>query len=306
MRILVTGGAGFIGSHIVSLLQGRGEIRVLDNLRTGSLDNLAGTEAEFIEGDVRDADCVARAMAGTDYVFHLAGMVSVPESIDNPRECFELNTIGTANVLEAAAAAGVKKLCFSYSIAVYGDNPESPKRENMGLFPQCPYAMSKLDGESCCQVFTSYRGLPTACLRYFNVFGPRQNPASGYAAAIPAFITAALSGDDLTIYGDGLQTRDFVYVKDVAAANIHFALESDATGIFNIAGGEARTILDVARQIVESAGSPSRIRFQPPRQGDIIHSLADITKAAEAGFTPKYTFPQALAETIDFFRTKNA
>ena len=302
-KVLVTGGAGFIGSHIVEELQGKAEVVVLDSLRSGYRHNLDGFEVEFIEGDIRDRAAVKRAMRGVDHVFHLAALVSVPESMEKIDECIEINAQGFINVLEEAQAAGVKKLCFSTSAAIYGDNPTVPKVETMFPEPKSPYAVTKLDGEYYAGMFTRERGLPCACLRYFNVFGPRQDPKGAYAAAVPIFITRALAGEDVTIYGDGEQTRDFVFVKDVVAANLHFA-RSGATGVFNIARGGRITINDLAETIVRLTGSKSKIVHLPDRAGDVKHSMACVDKAAQAGYKAGHTFDEGLAATIEFYRKK--
>ena len=302
MRILITGGAGFIGSHIAEHFQGKAEVRILDSLRSGNLDNLKGLAVDFIEGDIRDRRTVDRAMAGVDYVFHLAAMISVPESMTAIAECIDINGLGMINVLESAAAAGVKKLCFSTSAAIYGDNPVVPKVESMLPEPKSPYAVTKLDGEYYCRMFSAERGLPTACLRYFNVFGPRQNPRSAYAAAVPIFIAKALAGEDLTIFGDGEQTRDFVFVKDVAAANAYFALH-EPQGVFNIACGGRITINDLAKEIVRLTGSSSKIVHLPERPGDVKHSMAEVAKAREAGFVCSRAFADGLDQTIAYYRS---
>ena len=304
MRALVTGGAGFIGSHIVEELQGKAEIVVLDNLRSGYRHNLDGLKCEFIEGDIRDRATVERAVRGADYVFHLAALVSVPESMEKIGECIAINAQGFVNVLEAAAAAKVRKLCFSTSAAIYGDNPVVPKVETMLPEPKSPYAVTKLDGEYYAKMFTLERNLPCACLRYFNVFGPRQDPNGAYAAAVPIFITRALAGEDLTVYGDGEQTRDFIYVKDIVAANLFFAMESQATGVFNIANGGRITIDDLAKTIVELTNSKSRIVHLAERPGDVKHSMACVDKARAAGYRAKHTFAEGLAATIDFYRRR--
>ncbi|MGN0867268.1 MAG: NAD-dependent epimerase/dehydratase family protein [Oligosphaeraceae bacterium] len=303
MRILVTGGAGFIGSHIVEAFQGKAEIRVLDNLRTGFLKNLEGFQVDFREGSILDKPVLEKAMEGVDYVFHLAAMISVPESMSKPQECVEINTQGTLNVLEAAAKAGAKKLCLSTSAAIYGDNPEVPKRETMVPEPKSPYAVTKLDDEYYCAMFTRERNLPTACLRYFNVFGPRQNPHSQYAAAVPIFVAKALANEPLTIYGDGEQTRDFIYVKDIARANAFFATESPATGVHNIAYGGVITINDLAKKIIQITGSRSEIIHQAERAGDVKHSYAAIDKLKGTGFQPCSNFEEGLAATIQYFRS---
>ena len=303
MRILVTGGAGFIGSHIVEAFQGKAEVRVLDNLRTGFLKNLEGFQVDFREGSIMDKPVLEKAMEGVDYVFHLAAMISVPESMSKPQECVEINTQGTLNVLEAAAKAGAKKLCLSTSAAIYGDNPEVPKRETMVPEPKSPYAVTKLDDEYYCAMFTRERNLPTACLRYFNVFGPRQNPHSQYAAAVPIFVAKALANEPLTIYGDGEQTRDFIYVKDIARANAFFATESPATGVHNIAYGGVITINDLAKKIIQITGSHSEIIHQAERAGDVKHSYAAIDKLKATGFQPCSNFEEGLAATIQYFRS---
>ena len=301
MKILVTGGAGFIGSHIVEHFQGRAEVRVLDNLRSGFQHNLAGLDHEFIEGSILDRDRVRQAVAGVDYVFHLAAMISVPESMQKPVECNELNTTGTLVVLEEAARAGAKKLVFSTSAAIYGDNPVTPKVETMLPEPKSPYAITKLDGEYYCDLFAREARLATACLRYFNVFGPRQDPKSQYAAAVPIFIDRAVKHEAITIHGDGEQTRDFIYVKDIAAANAYFATQSPATGVFNVAYGQRITIKELAHTICQLTGSRSEIIHTPPRAGDVKHSLAAIDKLRAAGFQPASSFSAGLGETIRWF-----
>ena len=304
MRVLVTGGAGFIGSHIVEHFQGKSEVRVLDNLRSGYLKNIAPFKAEFIEGSVLDKDILAKAMKGVDYVFHLAAMISVPESMGKPVECVEINTIGTLNVLEAAAQAGVKKMTLSTSAAIYGDNPIVPKREDMFPEPKSPYAETKLSGEYYCGIYTKEGRLNTACLRYFNVFGPRQDPKSQYAAAIPIFISKALRNEPITIFGDGEQTRDFIYVKDIAAANAFFATESPETGVFNVAYGGRISINDLAKKIIAILGSKSEIIYKPERPGDVKHSTAAIDKLKKAGFIPSSNFDKGLEATVEFFKSQ--
>jgi UDP-glucose 4-epimerase len=301
MKILVTGGAGFIGSHIVEYFQGKAEVRVLDNLRTGFRKNLSGLEHEFIEGSILDWETARQAMRGVDFVFHLAAMVSVPESVQKPVECNEVNAIATQTLLDEAERAGVKKLIFSSSAAIYGDNPTVPKLETMQPEPKSPYASSKLSGEVYCKMSTG-RGLPTACLRYFNVFGPRQDPKSQYAAAVPMFIDRASKSEPITIYGDGKQTRDFVYVKDVVAANVYFATKSKETGVFNIASGKRITINELAKTICHLTGSHSEIRYAPERAGDVKHSLASIDKIRSAGFVPAENLENNLRQTIEYFK----
>lgn len=304
MKILVTGGAGFIGSHIVEHFQGKADVRVLDNLRSGFKHNLAAFPHEFIEASILDRDAVRRAVRGVDYIFHLAAMISVPESMAKPIECDEINTKGTLIVLEEAAQAGVKKLVLSSSAAIYGDNPVVPKVETMFPEPKSPYAITKLDGEYYCKMFADEKRLQTACLRYFNVFGPRQDPKSQYAAAVPIFIHRALKHEPITIYGDGGQTRDFIYVKDIAAANAYFATQSPATGVFNVAYGKKITINDLCTTICKLTGSQSKITHVAERAGDVKHSMAAVDKLRAAGFTPKGNLSDGLQATVEFFKGK--
>ena len=304
MKILVTGGAGFIGSHIVEYFQGKAEVRVLDNLRSGFKKNLSGFECEFIEGSILDREVVRRSVAGIDYVFHLAAMISVPESIQKPIECNEINTKGTLVVLEEAARAGVKKLIFSSSAAVYGDNPTVPKLETMLPEPKSPYAITKLDGEFYCKLFSDEGRLSTTCLRYFNVLGPRQDPKSQYAAAVPIFIDRALKNEPITIFGDGEQTPDFIYVKDVAAANAFFAMTSRETGVFNVASGKRITINELAKTVCHLTGSRSEIRNAPERAGDVKHSCASIDKVCSKGLVFAENQEYNLWQTVEFFKNQ--
>ena len=301
MRVLITGGAGFIGSHLAEHFQGKAEVRVLDNLRSGYRKNIENFDVDFQLGDICDRSAVDKAMEGVDYVFHLAAMISVPESMSKIAECIQINNLGMLNVLESAAEHGVKKLCFSTSAAIYGDNPVVPKIETMFPEPKSPYAITKLDGEYYCKMFTQEGKLQTACLRYFNVFGPRQDPKSAYAAAVPIFIEKALNNEDLTIFGDGEQTRDFVFVKDVVAANAFFA-QSEFTGVHNIAYGGKITINDLASEIIRLTNSKSKIIHLPERAGDVKHSMAAVDKLKATGFVPNHTFAEALAYTIEAWK----
>ena len=303
MRVLITGGAGFIGSHLVEHFQGKADVRVLDNLRTGYLKNIENFDVEFIRGDVRDRETVRRAVQGVDYVFHLAALISVPESMVKIAECVDINVNGLLTVLEEAAAAGVKKLCFSTSAAIYGDNPEVPKRETMFPEPKSPYAITKLDGEYYCNMFTQTGRLQTACLRYFNVFGPRQDPKSAYAAAVPIFTAKAVAGEPLTIYGDGEQTRDFIYVKDIVAANVFMATH-DFTGVYNIAYGKRITIHDLGALIKGVTNSRSEVVHLPERAGDVKHSMAAVDKLKATGFVPQYDFDTGMKATVEFFQSQ--
>lgn len=303
MKVLITGGAGFIGSHLAAALQGRATVRVLDNLRSGHRRNLAGLPVEWMEGSILDRAAVARAVAGVDYVFHLAALVSVPESVARPHDCIEINVTGLLHVLEASAAAGVRKLCFSSSAAVYGNNPVVPKREDMVPEPRSPYAVTKLDGEYYCHQYTESGRLETAALRFFNVFGPRQDPAGAYAAAIPLFMERALAGRPLLIFGDGGQTRDFVYVEDVVGALLFAATTPGLTGVYNVGYGGQITVLEVAQRILALAGSASPIQYLAERLGDVRHSRADVAKLQQAGFRPRGTLEQGLAATLASLRS---
>ena len=303
MNILVTGGSGFIGSHIVEHYQDKAdEIRVLDNLRTGYRKNLDGLKCTFIEGSVTDRDLVAKAVEGIDYIFHMAALVSVPESMAKPAECVDINVHGLLNVLEAAAAAGVKKLVFASSAAIYGDNPSVPKLETMLPEPKSPYAVTKLDGEFYLDLFNRERGLETAAIRFFNVFGPRQDPKGAYAAAVPIFIEKALKGEDITVHGDGEQTRDFIYVKDIVGALAFAAENPGVTGVFNAGYGGQMTINDLARRIIASSGSTAKVLHGPERPGDVKHSRSSAAKLLAAGWKPGHSLDEALATTLDYFR----
>jgi UDP-glucose 4-epimerase len=302
MRILITGGAGFIGSHLTEHFQGRADIVVLDNLRTGYRHNLDGLAHTFIEGSITDRATVDHAMQGVDVVFHLAAMISVPESMERPHECAAINVLGLLNVLEAAAATGVRKVIHASSAAVYGDNPTVPKCESMLPEPHSPYAITKLDGEYYCQMFHRAGRLNTASLRFFNVFGPRQDPQSAYAAAVPIFMQKAFADEPITIFGDGEQTRDFVHVKDIAAALAHVAMRPDLNGTFNVGYGTSMTVNDLASRIVRLAGSSSNIVHLAERPGDVKHSSAAIAKLLATGFQHVSSLEQGIIETLAFFR----
>lgn len=303
MKILITGGAGFIGSHIAEHYQGiADEIRVLDNLRTGYKKNLDGLKVTFIEGSITDRELVKKAVEGVDYIFHMAALVSVPESMSKIDETIELNCRGLLNVLEEASEAGVKKLVLASSAAIYGDNPTVPKLETMYPEPKSPYAITKLDGEYYLNMFRSIGKINTAAVRFFNVFGPRQDPKGAYAAAVPIFIEKAVKGEDITVYGDGTQTRDFIYVKDIVGALTFAAEHPEVTGVFNAGYGGQMTIEDLAAKIIAAAGSSSRVLHAPERPGDVKHSRACADKLRAAGWEPKHTLEEGLATTLDYFR----
>jgi UDP-glucose 4-epimerase len=302
MRVLITGGAGFIGRHLAEYFQDRAEVRVIDNLRSGLKSNLSGLKCQFVFGSILDRDLVREAMRGVDFVFHLAALVSVPSSVQTPNEFAETNAGGTMVVLEEAARARAKKLIFSSSAAIYGDNPISPQIESMPADPRSPYATSKYEGEQYCCSFTDKGRLPTVSLRYFNVFGPYQYPRSEYAAVVPAFIEKATRNESITIFGDGLQTRDFIYVNDVVAANAFFTLKSQATGVFNVARGNQITITDLALTIRKLTTSNSAIEYGPERPSDVKHSVAGTDKTRAAGFRPVCDLAGGLRATIEFFK----
>ena len=297
MRVLVTGGAGFIGSHIVEYFQNKAEIVVIDNFRTGCRENLKDLQCQIIEGDITDQAIMKNAMKNIDFVFHAAAMVSVHESMTQITQCIDINSIGTVLVMQEAVKAGVKKLCFSSSCSIYGNNPVVPKIETMFPEPQSPYAVSKLDGEYYADIFSKQGNLNTVALRYFNVFGPRQNPDSQYAAAVPIFIKNAIQNKPLTIFGNGEQTRDFVYVKDVVAANV-FMVKNDFNGVFNVGYGNSITINELAKKIISLTNSNSEIIFRPERPGDVMHSTASINKILSTGFNHTSSFDLALKDTI--------
>lgn len=279
MKVLVTGGAGFIGSHIAEYFAGAGDtVKILDNFATGFLKNIPKNKnIEFIQGDICDPSLVEKVISGIDYVYHEAALVSVPLSCERPAEAFQINTLGTLNILQACVKAGVDKFITASSAAVYGNNPILPKQETMYPEPASPYAISKLDGEYLAQMFYKDHGLRTTCLRYFNVYGLRQDPKSPYAAVIPIFFERAKAGKDLLIYGDGLQSRDFVHIKDVVRANVA-ALEHGDGQVFNVAMGKSITVLELAQNIIELTSSSSKIVYAPPRAGDVRDSKADVSK----------------------------
>jgi UDP-N-acetylglucosamine/UDP-N-acetyl-alpha-D-glucosaminouronate 4-epimerase len=308
VRALVTGGGGFIGSHIVRRLLSDGghSIRVLDNFATGRRENLTEVldAIELIEGDVQSYERAHTAVRGCDVVFHQAALPSVPRSIQDPLTSNASNVIGTLNVLLAARDSGVKRVVFGSSSSIYGANRDLPKREDMPTFPISPYAVAKLAAEGYCRTFSGVYGLETVSLRYFNVFGPRQDPFSQYAAVIPNFITAFLRGDRPTVFGDGEQTRDFTYVDNVVEANLLAARADGASGkIYNVAVGERVSLNQIIEQLVELTGRDLEPVHAPERPGDVRDSLADVSKAErELGYVPKVRFEEGLRRTLDFHR----
>ncbi|GIV17802.1 MAG: epimerase [Armatimonadota bacterium] len=307
MRILVTGGAGFIGSHIVEKLVGLGhEVIVLDDLSTGREENIAHLQdsVTFIKGSITARALLSRLMEGVQVVFHQAALGSVPRSVEDPATTHEVNITGTFNVLLAARDAGVKRVVYAASSSAYGDTPTLPKVETMLPNPLSPYAVSKLVGEYYCQVFTRVYGLETVSLRYFNVFGPRQNPHSQYAAVIPKFITAALKGEPLTVFGDGEQSRDFTYIDNVVQANL-LAMESPhAVGkVYNVACGGRYTLNELIRQLETIFGRKLEVQYLPPRAGDVKHSEASIAEAQrDLGYRVLVSFEEGLRRTVQWYR----
>jgi nucleoside-diphosphate-sugar epimerase len=305
---LVTGGAGFIGSHLVRALIEQGyEVRVLDNLSTGVEGNLESLDVDLWIGDIRDEKIVTQAMRGAELVFHYAAMISVPVSIEQPVYCYDVNVTGTLNILWSAYKSGVSKAILASSAAVYRENPD-PVSEDAILDPKSPYASSKIVMENLAKLFATTYSLPTVCLRYFNVFGPYQSPESPYAAAIPKFIKAMMSGESPIVYDDGLQTRDFVYVEDVARANLLAAKSKSANGmVLNIAGHGPVTVLDLVHRLRQFfPDSPDPI-FQPPRSGDIRYSSADQSRAHKAlGYRPIIALEQGLQHTVQWFQLKKS
>ena len=306
-RYLVTGGAGFIGSNIVeALVQSEEEVRAVDNFITGKKENLDlfRNKIEFIEGDIREKAFCDKAVQGIDFVLHQAALPSVERSIVDPGLTAEINILGTLNLLFASSRAGVKRFIFASSSSVYGDHPLQPKKEGVEGAPLSPYAVSKHAGEMYCQVFSEIYELPTVCLRYFNVFGPRQDPTSHYSAAIPIFIRRILDGQPPIIFGDGEQTRDFTYVKNVVKANLLAVEADDVSGeVFNIACGQGISVNSMAKRIITKIGQNFQPEHDQPRSGEVRHSTAKITKAEnKLGYKPDISFKEGLNRTIEWYR----
>ena len=303
-RYLVTGGAGFIGSHIAQALLDQGEsVRVLDNLATGKETNLAVLKGrvQIIRGDLRNFEAVRAAVEGVEVVFHQGALASVPRSIADPVTSLEININGTQNVLQAAREAGVRRVVYASSSSIYGNTPTLPKQEQMQPHPVSPYAIHKLTGELLCQAFTSIFGLETVALRYFNVFGPRQDPTSEYAAVIPRFLTALIQKQRPIVFGDGEQTRDFTYIANVVQANLLAATSRAAIGYaMNIGCGEQVSLNTVLHLAGELLGVTPDVEYREPRPGDVRDSLADISLAQLLlGYKPIIGFGEGLALTLD-------
>lgn len=306
-KYLVTGGCGFIGSNIVEQLVRSGQsVRVIDDLSTGNRANLAGFEkdVELVEASVLDADAVARAVAGVDYVLHQAALPSVQRSVEDPITSNRVNVDGTVSLLHACVKAGVKRVVYAASSSAYGDQPALVKSEKLLPLPKSPYAVSKLAAEYYLQAFSDCYGLETAALRYFNVFGPRQDPNSEYSAVIPLFISRVLRGQRPVIFGDGTQTRDFTFVANNVKANI---LAATAPGVrcevMNVACGKSYSLLDLLAAINGVLGTSVEPEFAPPRSGDVKHSLADISRARQVmGYEVEVDFSEGLRRTIEWYR----
>jgi len=302
---VVTGGAGFIGSHLVDALLAQGRrVRVLDNLSTGREENLAdarrsgGERLELNVGDVRDSAAVKETLAGAERVFHLAALVSVQQSVEHPRLCHEVNVTGTLNVLEEACRSEVRRVVLASTCAVYGDEPELPKREEMPPQPQSPYAASKWMDEIYAGLYRRLYGLETAALRFFNVYGPRQDPASEYAAVIPKFVGRMLEGRRPVVFGDGEQTRDFVYVGDVVAACLR-ATEGAASGVYNVGSGRRYSLLELVEVLNRVLGTRLEPEHAPARVGEVRHSVASVERARrDLGFEPRVTLEEGLRRMV--------
>lgn len=304
-RILVTGAAGFIGSHISeALLESGHKVLAIDDMSYGKEDHVSifkgDSNYEFFQIDIRDEAMVRECVRGVERIYHQAAIASVPYSVDHPEETDAVNRIGTLNILESALEFGIRKVVLASSAAIYGNDPEIPKKEDMKPSPESPYAAQKLACEHYAQLFSKVHGLPVAALRYFNVYGPRQDPNSTYAAAIPKIIGRFKDGLAPIIYGDGEQTRDFIFVKDVVKANI-MMMDSSATGVFNVGCGSAISINDLVRTIGEVMGSDLQPEFQDERPGDVKHSRADVSRIEALGFQPDHDLQAGLEKTVRWF-----
>ena len=305
MKYLITGGAGFIGSHIARTLLGQGaDVRILDNFSSGKRENLKGLDVEVIEGDLRDASTVTRAVQGVEVIFHEAAFVSVPESMEKPQECFDVNITGTSNLFEAARKANVRRVVIASSAAVYGDSEDYPLSEDSPLRQLSPYATSKRTDEMFAELFTNQFGLEVAALRYFNVYGPRQRPDSMYAAAVPIFIRRMLDNKPITIYGDGGQSRDLINVRDVVQANLLASQHPSAPGqIFNVCTGVETRLLDLLDILYELFPNAPKHIHAETRAGDIYRSIGTPKKIMDTlGFKPQVSLADGLFEAVEEMR----
>jgi len=299
-KVIITGGAGFIGSNLAQALAGDREVVVIDDLSSGKKENLRDIDAKLIEGSITDLGLLRMAFDGADCIFHLGAIASVQRSVEDPLLVNEVNLNGTLSVLAAARDAGVQRVVFASTAAVYGTSPELPKREDMVPDPRSPYAVAKLGGEHYAYVFQELYGLEAVALRFFNVFGPRQDPSSEYSGVISRFISAVLKGERPVIYGDGEQTRDFVFVNDVVRACM-LASKGRATGVFNVARGESTSLNQLLEMLGKITGREVLPRYAQARAGDIRHSLADISKAKAIGYSPEYAVEEGLKKTVEWF-----
>jgi UDP-glucose 4-epimerase len=309
-KVLITGGAGFIGSHLAGAFVAAGAgVRVLDDLSTGSLDNLEALPVELVVGDICDPEVVDRAVQGCDLLIHQAALVSVPKSIENPALTYRTNVTGTFNLFEAARQEGIRRVVYASSSAVYGNLPGLPKREDDALEAGTPYAASKLMIENLANAYRASYGMDIAGLRYMNVFGPRQDPSSPYSGVLSLFCQAAISGDLCTVYGDGEQTRDFIYVNDVVQANL-LAAKAPADklpdpAIFNIGRGEQNSLNQILDMLAELTGGKISVAYEAARPGDIKHSVADINRARKClDFRPEVSVVDGLRDTLEWFGSK--
>jgi UDP-glucose 4-epimerase len=306
VKVAVTGGAGFIGANLVRALSDLYQVVVIDDLSTGKYENIVDVtnkdKVTFVQASILDLKVLTEVFHGIDFVFHQAALPSVSRSIEDPILVNEVNVRGTLTVLKASKDSNVKKVIFASSSSVYGNSLVLPKVESMIPNPQSPYAVTKIVGEYYCQVFNNIFKLPTVCLRYFNVYGPRQNPFSQYSAAIPRFITQMMQNKPPVIYGDGEQTRDFTFVKDVVRANL-LAAQTEVTGVFNIGSGSTISINKLAHMIAKTLGKDITPIYELIREGDVKDSLASLEKANTFGYKPQYSMEQGLQETIQFFKS---
>ncbi len=302
-KYAITGGAGFIGSNLAEALADGNEVVVVDDLSSGRRENLAGQNVDLVEGSILDLDLLKEAFEGCACVFHQAAVASVQRSVEDPIFTSRVGVEGTLNVLVAARDAGAEKVIFASSAAVYGDSPILPKREDMRAEPKSPYAAGKLAGEGFCMAFNEVYGMRNVVLRYFNVYGPRQDPSSEYSAVIPKFVSAHLAGIAPVIYGDGEQTRDFVYVKDVVRANI-LASKGSVPGVYNIASGTRTSLNELSGFVKEITGSKVEAAYSQARAGDIRDSVAEVKRARKIGYSPKFTLEEGLRSMIEYSSTR--